>query len=376
VTSLVAIPFLNLKAQYERLKPEIDAAVARVLASGWYVLGPEVEAFEQAYAQAVGCEFGVGTGSGTGALQLALLAAGVGPGDEVITVSHTAVATAAAIRLVGARPVFVDVHPERYTLDPSQLPRALTPRTRAIIPVHLYGQPADMDPILDFAQAHGLTVIEDCAQAAGARYRGRPVGSLGHLAAHSFYPTKNLGAAGDAGMVTTNDPALAERLHALRQYGWRQRYISQEVGMNSRLDPIQAAILNVKLPHLARWNAARQRLAQRYRELLAPTSAIPPATFPDAEHVYHLFVIRHPRRDALMAHLKAQGIGTLIHYPVPIHLQPAYRDLGFGPGSLPVTERLAGEILSLPLYSELPEPAVERVADAIRAFDGETTTGQ
>ena len=362
----MSIPFLNLQAQYQQLQSEIDAAVARVLASGWYVLGPEVEAFEQAYARLVGCEFGVGTGSGTGALQLALLAAGVGPGHEVITVSHTAVATVAAIRLVGARPVLVDVDPARYTLDPNHLASALSPRTRAIIPVHLYGQPAAMAPILDFARAHDLVVIEDCAQAAGARYQGRPVGCWGDLAAHSFYPTKNLGAAGDAGMVTTNHPEFAQRLRALRQYGWHTRYISQEVGLNSRLDPIQAAILAVKLPHLPRWNRLRQALAARYAQALAGTQARLPQPFADSEHVYHLFVIRHPHRDAIQAYLRQQGIGTLIHYPMPVHLQPAYQDLGYGPGSLPVTERLAQEVLSLPLYPELPTDAVDRVAMALR----------
>ncbi len=364
-----AIPFVDLKAQYEDLRPAIDAAVARVLASGWYVLGPEVEAFEQAYARRTGCAFGVGTGSGTGALQLALLAAGVGPGDEVITVSHTAVATVAAIRLTGARPVLVDVDTDRYTLAPAQLLAALTSRTKAIVPVHLYGQPADMSPIMDFARAHNLTVIEDCAQAAGASYEGKPVGSLGHLAAHSFYPTKNLGAAGDGGMVTTNDAALAARLRALRQYGWRRRYISDETGLNSRLDPIQAAILGVKLPRLDAWNQKRRALAQRYRQALTDTACVLPAQFSDSEHVFHLFVIRHPRRDALMAYLKQRRIGALIHYPVPVHLQPAYRDLGYEPGSLPVTEGLAGEILSLPLYPELPAAAVEQVAQAIRDFE-------
>ncbi len=363
------IPFLNLKAQYESLKSEIDAAAARVLASGWYVLGPEVEAFEQAYAQMAGCEFGVGTGSGTEALHLALLAAGVGPGDEVITVSHTAVATVAAIRLAGARPAFVDIDPRRYTLNPAELARAFNPRTRAIIPVHLYGQPADMAPIMDFARARNLLVIEDCAQAAGARYQNQPVGSIGHLAAHSFYPTKNLGAAGDGGMVTTNDAALARRLRALRQYGWRRRYISEETGLNSRLDPIQAAFLAVKLPHLPAWNAARRRLAARYRQELASTQAILPAEFPDSEHVYHLFVIRHPRRDALQRYLRAQGVGTLIHYPLPVHLQPAHRSLGNEPGSLPISEGLVAEILSLPLYPELSEAGVSRVAQVIRDFE-------
>jgi dTDP-4-amino-4,6-dideoxygalactose transaminase len=362
------IPFIDLKVQYESLKPDIDAAVARVLASGWYVLGPEVEAFEEAYARHAGCAFGVGAGSGTGALHLALLAAGVGSGDEVITVSHTAVATVAAIRLTGARPVLVDVDPLRYTLDPARLPAALSPRTKVILPVHLYGQPADMAPIMDFAQAHNLTVIEDCAQAAGARYQGQPVGSIGRLAAHSFYPTKNLGAAGDGGMVTTNDATLAERLRALRQYGWRRRYISDEVGMNSRLDPMQAAILGVKLPHLLRWNQARRALARQYRQALAGTDCILPEEFPASEHVYHLFVIRHPRRDELMAYLREQEIGTLVHYPVPVHLQPAYRDLGYKPGSLPVTERLAEEILSLPLYPELSPQAIERVARAVGQF--------
>ena len=366
------IPPVDLKRQYASIKDEIDAAVARVLEGGWYILGNEVTAFEREFAACCGVAHAVGVGSGTDALQLALTTCGVGSGDEVITVPHTAVATVAAIELASARPVLVDIDPVRYTLDPARLEAAITPHTRAVIPVHLYGCPADLSPILEIAHQHNLYVVEDCAQAHGAEYRGRPVGSWGHVAAFSFYPTKNLGACGDGGMVVTNDPELAERARLLRQYGWRERYISSLKGLNSRLDELQAAILRVKLHHLKDWNEKRRRLARLYDERLAGSGVITPCRPEDAMHVYHLYVVRHPRRDDLQTFLREQTIGSLIHYPVPVHLQPAYRDLGYKVGDLPAAEAAAQEVLSLPLYPELREEEAATVADAVIAF---TRTG-
>jgi len=362
------IPLVDLKAAYHRLQGEIDAAVARVLAGGWYILGPEVAAFEAEFAAWLGVDHAVGVASGTDAVLLALRALGVGPGDEVITVAHTAVATVAAIELAGATPRFVDIDPATYTLDPARLAAAVTPQTRAIIPVHLYGAPADMDAVLAVARAHGLLVVEDCAQAHGARYRGRMVGTLGDAAAFSFYPTKNLGALGDGGAVATNRPEVAERLRLLRQYGWRERYVSDVAGSNSRLDELQAAILRVRLRHLDEENEARRRLAARYDTALVGLPVARPASRPDDCPVYHLYVVRSAERDALAAHLREQGIGTGVHYPVPVHQQPAYAHLGYGPGSLPATEAAAREVLSLPMYPDLAEAAVDGVAAAIREY--------
>ena len=365
------IPFNDLKAQHKALAADLEAAAVRVLRSGWYILGPEVAAFETEFAAWLGLSgpsHAVGVNSGTDALHLALLACGCGPGDEVITVAHTAVATVAAIVACGARPVLVDIEADTYTLDPARLAAALTPATRAIIPVHLYGQAADLAPILAFARQHNLQVIEDCAQAHGARYQDRPVGTWGDLACFSFYPTKNLGAAGDGGMVVSADASLAGRVRSLREYGWRAdtRYISQEHGLNSRLDELQAALLRVKLPHVQAWNARRQALAARYDRLLAGSGIVTPHQRPGASHVYHLYVIRHPRRDELREALSASGVGTLIHYPTPIHLQPAYRHLA-APGALPVTEQIAQEILSLPLYPEMTDAQVDEAAARLSA---------
>ncbi len=364
----VRVPPLDLKRQYASIKGEIDAAVSRVLEGGWYILGEEVAAFEREFAAYCGVAHAVGVGSGTDALHLALAACGVGAGDEVITVPHTAVATVTAIELAGARPVLVDIDPARYTLDPELLEAAITPRTRAVIPVHLYGCPADLDPIMEVARAHGLTVVEDCAQAHGAEYSGRRVGSWGHIAAFSFYPTKNLGACGDGGLVATNDPELAERARLLRQYGWQERYVSSLKGLNSRLDELQAAILRVKLRHLDAWNERRRVLAGLYNERLMGGGVVVPREPESARHVYHLYVVRHPRRDALRAFLRQRGIGSSIHYPVPVHLQPAYYDLARGAGSLPAAEAAAREVLSLPLYPELDGQELETVADAVLAF--------
>jgi len=307
------IPVFDLKNQYQTIKDEINEAVARVLESGWFILGQEVKAFEEEFATYCGLAHGIGVGSGTEALHLALLACGVEPGDEIITVPHTAVATVAAIELTGARPVFVDIDHASYTMAPDQLESRITARTRAIVPVHLYGQAADLDPILEIAQRHGLTVVEDCAQAHGAEYKARRVGSFGQVACFSFYPTKNLGAYGDAGMVVTDDATLAQRVRRLRQYGWEKRYVSSVRGLNSRLDELQAAILRVKLRHLDEWNEARRARARLYTGLLADSGVVTPIEMDYARHVYHLYVVRCPYRDALKDYLAERWVGTAIH---------------------------------------------------------------
>jgi dTDP-4-amino-4,6-dideoxygalactose transaminase len=369
------IPLVDLHCQLAAIRPEIEAAVTRVLERGWFILGEEVVAFEQEFATYCGVRYAIGVGSGTEALHLALRAVGVGPGDEVITVANAGVPGVVAIEVAGGRPVFVDVYPATMNLDPARLSAAISPRSRAILPVHLYGRPADMDPIMEIARRHDLAVVEDCAQAHGASYRGRKVGSLGHVACFSFYPTKNLGAYGDGGAVVTDDPALADRLRLLRQYGWREQYRSEVRGVNSRLDELQAAILRVKLRHLDAWNARRRALAARYRELLAGSDLVLPAELPDGVHVYHLFIVQTPQRDELRDHLRRAGIGTGIHYPIPAHLQAAYRDLGGQPGQLPVTERLAREVLSLPLFPELTDAEVEQVVEAIHETPGIRESG-
>ena len=370
------IPVANPAAQYRSHKAEIDQAIHRVLDRGWYILGEEVRAFESEFAAYIGVKFAIGVGSGTEALHLALRACDIGPGDEVITVSHTAVATVAAIELCGATPVLVDIDVDRYTLDPEKLPGLLTSRTKAIVPVHLYGQPADMTSILEIAHQYGLTVIEDCAQAHGATYRGqracpeqsRRVGSWGDMACFSFYPTKNLGTLGDGGMVMTDDPALAKKARLMREYGWAERYVSHIPGWNSRLDELQAAVLRVKLRYLDADNAVRVHLATVYNQLLADTDLTLPVEYPGSNHVYHLYVIRTSHRDELRVFLKEQGIGTLVHYPVPVHLQPAYRGRLPGGDDLLETERAAREVLSLPMYPELAESDVKTVAEAILKF--------
>ncbi|HOG45616.1 MAG TPA: DegT/DnrJ/EryC1/StrS family aminotransferase [Anaerolineae bacterium] len=364
----MTIPWANPQAAYVAYQVEIDAALRRVLQSGCYILGPEVEAFEAEFAAYCGAAAAAGVGSGTEALHLALAALGIGPGDEVVTVAHTAVATVSAIEMCGARPVLVDVDPASYTLDPQALRAGITPRTRAVIPVHLYGQAADLDPILDVARRQGIAVVEDCAQAHGATYRGRRVGTWGDVGCFSFYPTKNLGAFGDGGAVVSCDAALAERVRLLRQYGWRERYTSSIAGWNSRLDELQAALLRVRLAHLEEDNARRRRLAGLYGGRLAGGPVALPAEMPYGEHVYHLYVVRSAWRDELQRFLAARGVQTGIHYPVPVHLQPAYSRLGCGPGALPVTERLAAEILSLPMFPELSADDAGRVAAAVCEF--------
>ncbi len=359
------IPQTDPKANYLAHKAEIDAAIARVLDSGWYILGQEVEAFEDEFAAYIGVRHAVGVASGTDALELALRACRIGPGDEVITVSHTAVATVAAIELCGATPVLVDIDIATYTIDPKQVESAITRRTKAVIPVHLYGQPADVESIIGVAHRHGLWVIEDCAQSHGAVYKGRKVGAWGHVAAFSFYPTKNLGALGDGGMVVTDDPALAERVHLLQQYGWRQRYISDIPGGNSRLDELQAAILRVKLRYLDQENARRRDTAQAYTRLLADTDLALPSCRPEAEHVYHQYVVRTPHREVLRSYLRDHGIGTLVHYPQAVHQQPAYANRLLTNGDLIQSERAAAQVLSLPMYPELADEQVAHIVEAI-----------
>ncbi len=361
------IPFLDLTKQYEAIHAELDEAAQRVMKRGWFILGPEVAAFEQEFAAYLGVQHAVGVGSGTEALHIALLALGVGAGDEVITVPNTAVATVAAIEMTGARAVLCDVHPDTMLMDITALERAVTPRTRAVIPVHLFGQSVDLAPLLELARAKNIFVLEDCAQSHGATYRGKRTGAYGDIAAFSFYPTKNLGAYGDGGAIVTNDPALAERVKLVRQYGWRQRYTSDIKGLNSRLDEMQAAILRVKLKYLDGWNAARRERAALYTELLRTVT--PPCDKAYGQPVYHLYVVQSERRDELAAHLQARGIGTAIQYPYPIHLQPAYANLGYRSGSFPVAERLAREILSLPLYPELSLDDVRAVAEEVNEFD-------
>jgi dTDP-4-amino-4,6-dideoxygalactose transaminase len=363
------IPLVDLHAQYRPLKEEILGRIGEILDGMRLFLGPNVLAFEREFAAYHEVGHAVGISDGTMALQLALLACGVGTGAEVLTVSHTFIATAEAITLVGARPVFVDVDPGTYTMDVRRLEGRITPCTRAIIPVHLYGQPVDMDPIMEIAERHGLWVIEDASQSHGARYRGRRTGGLGHMAAFSFYYSKNLGAYGEAGMVTTNDGELARKVRMLRDHGSVQRYHHEMIGLNGRLDEVQAAVLRAKLPHLEEWNEQRRAHAAHYGELLSDLKEV---TLPEvagyAEHVYHLYVVRVPRRDELKEVLARQGIGTGIHYPIPCHLQPAFRYLGYQVGDLPVTERIAGEVLSLPMYPELMAEQRLYVVNAMRGF--------
>jgi dTDP-3-amino-3,4,6-trideoxy-alpha-D-glucose transaminase len=363
---MTTVPFGDLKRQYESIKPELDEATARVLASGWYILGPEVRAFEAEFAAFCGVSHAVGVGNGTEALYLALLALGVGAGDEVITVANAADYEPLTILQAGARPVFVDVDERTFTIEPELLEAAITPRTKAIMPVHLYGRMADMHAIMAVAERHGLPVIEDCAQAHGAQLHGRVAGSIGECGCFSFYPSKNLGALGDGGMITTDNAELAAKLRRLRMYGWEKRYHTVDPGgINSRLDEIQAALLRAKLRHLANWNTARRRIAQRYNQLLAGTSLLLPDLPSDQSHVFHLYVVQTDQRDRLQNALQQRGIETAIHYPLPAHLQPVYYGLAEA-GSLPVTERLASTVLSLPIYPELTDAEVDAVAAAVR----------
>ncbi len=372
----MTVPILDLQAQYRALRPEIEAAVREVLEGGQFVLGPNVAALERELADYLQVTRAVGLASGTDALHLAIRACGIKAGDAVLTPAFTFVATASAVSYVGARPVFADIRPDSFTLDPERAsevlagrgPGAGTPgRIRAIIPVHLYGQAADMDPLQTLAKRHGLRVIEDAAQAIGAEYRGKRVGGLGDVGCFSFYPTKNLGAFGDAGMATTPDGELGERIRHLRVYATRDRYVHDDLGYNSRLDEIQAAVLRVKLRWLDRWTARRREIAGRYRVGLAGLGIGLPAEPPDGVHVYHQFAIRVPDRDGVQQRLNARGVRTAVYYPLPLHLQPMYQELGYREGDFPEAERAAREVLCLPMYPELTDGQVDEVIAALKA---------
>lgn len=360
------IPFLDLKAQYRQIKPDIDAAVIRTIESTQFVLGPDVAAFEEQFASYCDVQHCKAVNSGTSALHLALLAAGVNPGDEVITVSMTFVATTAAILYCGAKPVFVDVDPNTWTMDPAQIEAAITPRTKVILPVHLHGQMADMDAIMSVARRHKLVVIEDAAQAHGAEWRGRRAGSIGHLGCFSFYPGKNLGAYGEAGAVVCNDPELARRVALLRDWGQESKYNHVLPGYNYRMDGVQGAVLNVKMKHIEAWTEARRAIARQYDHLIDPDICKKPASPSHSRHVYHVYAVVLAERDRVQAALQAAGIGTAIHYPVPVHLQPAYANLGYDAGDLPVTEGLAKQFLSLPIYPELRAEQVATIVSELR----------
>lgn len=362
------ISVLDLRAQYAAIGEEIEAAVLAVLRGGAYILGANVRALEQELAAFVGAARGVGVASGTDALRLCLDALGLRHGDEVITTPFTFVASANTISRAGATPVFVDIAPDTFNIDPRAIAAAITSRTVGIVPVHLYGQAADMDAIMAIAGRHGLWVLEDCAQAVGAAWGGQPVGTFGAAGCFSFYPTKNLGGAGDGGMVVTMDARLAEQVELLRRHGGRDKYNVEMVGYNSRLDELQAAVLRVKLPRLREWNDARRRVAARYDALLAGTPVTTPAVAAGATHVYHQYTIRAPRRDALAEHLRHQGVGTMIYYPYPLHRQAIYAGLGYAEGSLPESERAGREVLSLPIYPELADAQIDAVAAAVRDF--------
>jgi dTDP-4-amino-4,6-dideoxygalactose transaminase len=370
VATALQIPRVDFAAQREALGPDLDAAIERVLASGRFILGPEVEAFEAEFAAYCGAAHCVATASGTDALRLVLEASGIGAGAEVVTVAHTAVPTAFAVAGSGAAPVFVDVDPDTHTIDPERAAAAIGPATRALLPVHLYGRAADVDPLRALAGEHGLLLLEDACQAHGAQYGGRRAGALGHAAAFSFYPTKNLGAYGDGGAVTTGDGALADRLRRLRNHGLTAGYVHEGPAGNSRLDELQAAILRVKLAHLDAWNERRRALAAAYGERLRHLPVVLPSDPGDGRHVFHQYVIRTPRRDELLDHLRARGVDAAVHYPVPAHRQQPFA--GAGAPDLPVTDALASEVLSLPIYPELDEDRLATVAAAVAELLGDS----
>ncbi|MEK6410343.1 MAG: DegT/DnrJ/EryC1/StrS family aminotransferase [Acidobacteriota bacterium] len=362
------VPFLELGQTYIEIKDELDAAYQRVMNSSWYILGEEVKEFEKEFAAYCGTKHCVGVGNGLEALHLILRAYGIGPGDEVIVPANTYIATWLGVSQAGATVIPVEPTEGTYNIDPRRIGAAITPRTKAILPVHLYGQPADMGPINDLARKHELKVIEDAAQAHGARYRDRQVGSLGDAAGWSFYPTKNLGAYGDAGAVTTDDDELADKVRLLRNYGSKIKYYNDEKGINSRLDELQAALLRVRLKHLDEWNSRRVRIAAKYLEELRETGLMLPAVCEGADPVWHLFVVRSQRRDELQAYLKSRGVNTLVHYPVPPHLQKAYPELALSARRLPITEAIHREVLSLPMGAQLSDAGVLRVIEGVRSF--------
>jgi dTDP-4-amino-4,6-dideoxygalactose transaminase len=362
------IPMLDVSWQYRQLKSEIDAVMQEVAERGRYILGPNVKALEKEIAEYCGCQFGIGVGNCTDALHLALRALRVGPGDEVITTPFTFVATTEAIGIVGATPVFVDIDPATYNIDVSKIEAAITPRTKAIIPVHLYGQPCDMDPLMEVARKHGLKVVEDCAQALGATYRGKKVGSFGDVGCFSFFPSKNLSCMGDGGMCVTNDPDIAERIEMLRRHGGKIKYHHTEIGLNSRLDELHAAVLRVKFRKLDEWNSARIRVADTYDRLLEGMAGVEkPFRMPEAEHVFHQYTIRVPNRDKVQARMKEFGVETMVYYPVPLHLQEVHAHLGYSEADCPEAVKAARECLSIPMGPEMDTPTCERVVNALRA---------
>jgi len=362
------IPYLDLAAQLRPLRKEIDAVIAKTLDNCSFCLGPDVIQFENDFARHCGAQYAVGFNSGTSALHVAMLLLNIGPGDEVITTPHTFVATSWAISYVGARPVYVDIDDQTFTLDPKLVERAITPRTKAIMPVHLYGHPVDLEPLMEICRKHKPPLVEDAAQAHGAKYRGKIVGTFGAMSGFSFYPGKNLGACGEGGALVTNNEAYAARARSLREHGSTQRYFHDEVGFNYRMEGIQGAVLGVKLRHLDKWTQGRRRVAQRYHELLAGTPLQLPREADYAESVYHLYVVRHPRRDDLKKHLESHKVGCALHYPLPLHLQKCYASLGYHAGDFPVAEKAARECLSLPIYPELTDEQIQRVAEVIKDF--------
>ena len=366
----MTVPYFDLPAQIRSIRPELDAAIARTLDHCSFCLGPDVAQFEKDFAAYCGAAHALGFNSGTSALHVAALLLNLQPGDEVITTPHTFVATSWALAYVGAKPVFVDIDEATMNLDPRLLERAITPHTRAVMPVHLYGHPFDVDPILEVCRRHNLPVIEDAAQAHGARYRGKVTGTFGDISCFSFYPGKNLGACGEAGALVTNRADYATRARSLREHGSSVRYYHDEVGYNYRMEGLQGAVLGVKLRHLPAWTAARRRLAHRYHDLLAGTPLMLPREAAWAESVYHLYVVRHPARDRLKAHLETCGVGTALHYPLPLHLQKCFAHLGHEPGDFPVAERAASTCLSLPIYPELTDAQQDHIAASIRSFTG------
>ena len=362
------VPYLDLRAQIKPLRAEIDAAIARALDNCTFCLGPDVVQFEKDFATFCGAQHALGFNSGTSALHVAMLLLGVGPGDEVITTPYTFIATSWAISYCGAKPVYADIDDATFNLDPQQLERSITPRTKAILPVHLYGQPFDADAIAAICRKHNLPLIEDACQAHGAKYKGKMAGTLGDISCFSFYPAKNLGACGEGGALVTNNPAFAARARSLREHGSTVRYHHDEVGFNYRLEGIQGAVLGVKLKHLDKWTQERRRVASRYAELLAETPLKLPVVTAGNESAWHLYTVRHPRRDELKKFLDENGIGNAVHYPMPLHLQKAYAHLGHQPGDFPVAEKASREVLSLPMFPELTDAQIQRVADAVKGF--------
>jgi Predicted pyridoxal phosphate-dependent enzyme apparently involved in regulation of cell wall biogenesis len=362
------IPYLDLPAQIRSVRKELDAAIARTLDNCSFCLGPDVVQFEKDFAKYIGTEHCVAYNSGTSALHIAMMLLGVGPGDEVITTPMTFVATSWAISYVGAKPVYVDIEDATFNLDPAKIEAAITSRTKAIMPVHLYGHPFDLDPVLAIAKKHNLPVVEDTAQSHGAKYKGKTVGTFGDISCFSFYPGKNLGAAGEGGALLTNNAAFAARARSLREHGSTVRYYHDEVGFNYRMEGIQGAVLGVKLKYLSKWTAERRRVAHRYHELLADTPLQLPREADYAESAYHLYVVRHPRRDELKKHLEENKVGCALHYPLPLHLQKCYASLGHKAGDFPVTEKAARECLSLPIYPELTDAQIQRVVEVIKQF--------